>query len=187
MQEVKKIGQKFQNSSELLAGITASLHGVTCSSDCDAADSEVWPAMPETTQRLMSLCENWYKHWKEQLTDKGTELGTVTSYVGSVFKPEEIPVAQILLCVLGDMEMMLNEAQVISLSVKTSKQLDKNNSKEIINKIACIVATFQFIDQSPAKEKLNQIQFPCSELKNSLEKIIEGFPNFYQRMEAIGM
>jgi hypothetical protein len=82
---------------------------------------------------------------------------------------------------------MLNEAQVISLSVKTSKQLDKNNSKEIINKIACIVATFQFIDQSPAKEKLNQIQFPCSELKNSLEKIIEGFPNFYQRMEAIGM
>ena len=101
-QEVIEIGDKFKSSSELLKNIESNLSNVT---NVEGKDKEAHEALPVVVGRLSQLSAEWYQQWAKILLETGADLGTITSYVGSVFKPQEIPVAQMILCVVSDMEM----------------------------------------------------------------------------------
>ena len=57
--------------------------------------------MSDTTKKLITIIQDWEEQWSYIVENK-TDLGTVTVYNGSVFKPQCIPVSQLLHYVLSD-------------------------------------------------------------------------------------
>lgn len=106
--EVVDIGQKLKTASLLLDEFNSALAGLSIdAATVPAEDLATWTAMvPLVSHETRYLVEQWYKEWDTVVIAKGLELGNITSYAGSVFNPQDIPVAQMTLCVISDMEMV---------------------------------------------------------------------------------
>lgn len=98
--EIVEIGLKLRSGSQLLIEVN----------ECLSVTKHDW--LKEALENTSKLLQNWEKEWHDKVVTKGLDLGSITSYAGSVFNPQEIPVAQMTLCVISDMEMVRTYATI---------------------------------------------------------------------------
>ena len=70
-------------------------------------NSKMFLLISDTTKKLITIIQDWEQQWSSIVENK-TDLGTITVYNGSVFKPECIPVSQLLHHVLSDIYKVSN-------------------------------------------------------------------------------
>ena len=68
-------------------------------------DIEAISVLPEALGQYSLLLNNLSEEWDKLLTTSD-DLGTVTSYDGSVFNPQEISLVLVIHCIVSDMEMV---------------------------------------------------------------------------------
>lgn len=70
------------------------------------------------------------------------------------------------------------------------KDATLSDDREVISKLVCVLATFQFINQSWSNgvvAKLEENDFPCTKLNSLSQTITQQVPNFDKILETIGM
>ncbi|XP_003388042.2 PREDICTED: uncharacterized protein LOC100634323 [Amphimedon queenslandica] len=163
-----------QTLSKIKEGITTDPAGTT--PGLTPSDIEAISVLPETLHQYSQLLNNLSEEWdKLLLTSDG--LGTVTSYDGSVFNPQEVSLVLVIHCIISDMEMLLTEANK-TLTAGPSLQYS-----DAINKIYAVIASMQYMCQTGPAGK----DFPSHQFGAGIEKITKTLPDYQTRVEAIGV
>ena len=115
----KEVAEKISSIQEISTNLKQTLSKIKEDITTDTAgsspgltpsDREAISALPETLYQYSQLLNNLSEEWdKLLLTSDG--LGTVTSYDGSVFNPQEISLVLVIHCIISDMEMVRYDHQ----------------------------------------------------------------------------
>lgn len=78
------------------------------------ADREVLKVLPTALGQYKLLLESLSDEWRK-IIEANVDLGTVTSYEGSVFNPQEIPLVQVVHCIVSDMDMVRSHSSTVHI------------------------------------------------------------------------
>ena len=98
----KKLQALLEGVAELRGSI--SMKGRDIADVCPP-DVKALSALPDALEEYQSLLKSLSEDWS-RLILTNTDLGTITSYDGSVFNPQEISLVHIIHCIICDMEMV---------------------------------------------------------------------------------
>ena len=110
----KEVGEKISSIQEISINLKQNLSKIKEEMTTDPAgsnpgltpsDIEAISVLPETLGQYSLLLNNLSEEWDKLLTTSDG-LGTVTSYDGSVFNPQEISLVLVIHCIVSDMEMV---------------------------------------------------------------------------------
>ena len=105
--ELTEIASKLQSVIDTLTSLD------TAFTTTDAAaipslidrDRDAMSVMPEALKRFVDIVSKLERDFKRVIKED-IDLGAITTYAGSVFNPQKIPVVQVLHCIISDMDMV---------------------------------------------------------------------------------
>ena len=139
-------------------------------------NSKMFLLMSDTTKKLISIIQDWEQQWSSIFESK-IDLGTITVYNGSIFKPQCIPVSQLLHHVLSDIykvsSILLYWWYYYTITVDTNvlnfimqilvetKELTSCNPNivQITQNIADVVAISYYLCEMKKKDQLGNCTF----------------------------
>ena len=99
LSEVKDIANTLDNITVLLNEMEKQFNAL------DFSNNKTTPSITDALKRLNNMILNWQKQWSAAMINN-VDLGTVTVYEGNIFKPQSIPVTQLLYSVLSDVHQV---------------------------------------------------------------------------------
>ena len=108
----KEIAQKLLSLQQISATLRESFTIIksdiangTAATSYNPEDTKALSALPDALEEYQSLLKSLSEDWS-RLILTNTDLGTITSYDGSVFNPQEISLVHVIHCIICDMEMV---------------------------------------------------------------------------------
>ena len=108
----KEIAQKLLSLQQISATLRESFTIIksdiangTAGTSYNPEDTKALSALPDALEEYQSLLKSLSEDWS-RLILTNTDLGTITSYDGSVFNPQEISLVHVIHCIICDMEMV---------------------------------------------------------------------------------
>ena len=99
LSEVKDIANTLDNIAVLLNKMESQFNTLDFSND------KTTSSISDALRRLNNMVLSWQEQWSGAMINN-VDLGTVTVYEGSIFKPQSIPVTQLLHSVLSDVHQV---------------------------------------------------------------------------------
>ena len=99
LSEVKDITKTLDNIAVLLNKMEKQFNALDFSND------KTTSFITDALRRLNNMILNWQEQWSAAMINN-VDLGTVTVYEGNIFKPQSIPVTQLLHSVLSDVHQV---------------------------------------------------------------------------------
>lgn len=105
--ELTEIASKLQSVIDTLTSLdtaftTAAAAAIPSLND---QDKHAMSVMPEALKRFMDVVCKLERDF-QRVIKENINLGAITTYAGSVFNPQKIPVVQVLHCIISDMDMV---------------------------------------------------------------------------------
>ena len=89
LSEVKDIANTLDNIAVLLNKMEKQFNAL------DFSNNKTTSFITDALRRLNNMILNWQEQWSAAMINN-VDLGTVTVYKGNIFKPQSIPVTQLL-------------------------------------------------------------------------------------------
>ncbi|XP_019854385.1 PREDICTED: uncharacterized protein LOC109583460 [Amphimedon queenslandica] len=167
----QKLRNLFEGVSKLQSSIPkdVDLRGT----DICVDDLQAISVLPETLYQYSQLLNNLSEEW-DKLLLTSDDLGTVTSYDGSVFNPQEVSLVLVIHCIISDMEMLLADINELLSAAPV-------NYTDFINNVYFLIALPQFLCQMTQKE--DSRVFPSQSIESHLKTMTQKLPNFFERLQ----
>ena len=151
-------------------------------------NSKMFLLMSDTTKKLISIIQDWEQQWSSIVESK-IDLGTITVYNGSIFKPQCIPVLQLLHHVLSDIYKVSSILLywwyyytiavdnnffnfIMQILVETKELMSCNpDTVQITQNIVDVVAISYHLCEMKKKDQLRNCTFPSEVNQVFLEDI----------------
>jgi hypothetical protein len=130
-------------------------------------DMEIITMLPKGMEELKDLLKCMEDDWKCVIEDK-VDLGTITSYDGSIFNPQQIPLVQIIHCIISDTLMLLKD----TMDILTSNQSTIDYT-QIINNIYSTIAASRFLYTTQSTNMNEKRIYPSINCLQTADKIID--------------
>ena len=99
LSEVKDIANTLDNIAVLLNKMEKQFNAL------DFSNNKTTSFISDALKRLNNMILNWQEQWSAAMINN-VDLGTVTVYEGNIFKPQNLPVTQLLHFVLSDVHQV---------------------------------------------------------------------------------
>ena len=104
--ELTEIASKLQSVIDTLTSLdTAFTTAAAAIPSLNDQDKHAMSVMPEALKRFMDVVCKLERDF-QRVIKENINLGAITTYAGSVFNPQKIPVVQVLHCIISDMDML---------------------------------------------------------------------------------
>ena len=106
--ELTEIASKLQSVIDTLTSLDTAFTTTTTAAAIPSLidrDRDAMSVMPEALKRFMDIVCKLERDFKRVIKED-IDLGAITTYAGSVFNPQKIPVVQVLHCIISDMDMV---------------------------------------------------------------------------------
>ena len=104
--ELTEIASKLQSVIDNLTSLdTAFTTAAAAIPSLNDQDKHAMSVMPEALKRFMDVVCKLERDF-QRVIKENINLGAITTYAGSVFNPQKIPVVQVLHCIISDMDMV---------------------------------------------------------------------------------
>lgn len=104
--ELTEIASKLQSVIDTLTSLdTAFTTAAAAIPSLNDQDKHAMSVMPEALKRFMDVVCKLERDF-QRVIKENINLGAITTYAGSVFNPQKIPVVQVLHCIISDMDMV---------------------------------------------------------------------------------
>lgn len=105
--ELTEIASRLQSVIDTLTSLDTTFTTTDAASIPSLTDQDkhAMSVMPEALKRFMDIVCKLERDFK-RVIEEDINLGAITTYAGSVFNPQKIPVVQVLHCIISDMDMV---------------------------------------------------------------------------------